>query len=500
LAANLVGFGINLVIHAIIPRGLGPKAYGDFSFLTNFFAQLMPFFSLSTSIGFYTKVSQRQDEFALISFYLQLTGLVFVILAGFVGASRFAGLSSVFWVDQNVLFVYMAAFFAMLTWTNQILSSLADACGLTVRTEIAKIAQRFVGLVIILVLFLHEQLNLINFFLYHYCILLMLMILFIWIIAGHKHTYFRQWHLTRRQIAHYAREFYHYSHPLFFYTLVGMFVGILDRWLLQKFSGSVEQGYFGLAYQIGAVCFLFTSAMTSLITREFSIAHAAGDRKEMARLFRRYIPLLYSTAAFFGCFASVQAAKLTYIFGGHSFADAAIPVMIMALYPIHQTYGQLSGSIFYATGQTALYRNIGMIYYALSLPMAYFFLAPTENYGLNAGAVGLAVKFLIVNFILVNVQLYFNARYLNLKFIKYVGHQIVCVVCLIGLAFLTRFFFDGFLGLQNSIWVSFIASGVFYTVLVAGMIYLFPIIAGLKSDDVRKMVNAATFLVQNKQE
>jgi O-antigen/teichoic acid export membrane protein len=499
LAANLVGFGINLIIYAIIPRGLGPKAYGDFSFLSNFFIQLMPFFSMSTSTCFYIKISQRQDEFSLVSFYFQLTALAFIALFFFVAVCHILGLNTLFWMNQDMHYVYMAVVFAMLTWIIQIFYQLADAYGLTVTTELAKIVQRFVGLGTIIVLFLSNQLNLNNFFLYHYSILLLLIFLLIWIIAGSKRNCFRQWRLTFSQIKKYSSEFYHYSHPLFLYTLIGVFVGILDRWLLQKFSGSVEQGYFGLAYQIGAVCFLFTSAMTSLITREFSIAHAAGDRKEMARLFRTYIPVLYSIAAFFGCFASVQAAKITYIFGGNSFAAAATPVMIMALYPIHQTYGQLSGSVFYATGQTALYRNIGMIYYALSLPMAYFLLAPSDSYGLNAGAVGLAAKFFLVNFIIVNVQLYFNSRYLNLQFFKYLGHQIFCAGCLIGFALLARIAFDLFFGLQDYILVSFIASGFFYTALVAVTLWFFPIIFGLKNDDIKKMVNAVTRLLTHKQ-
>jgi len=53
------------------------------------------------------------------------------------------------------------------------------------------------------------------------------------------------------------------------YALVGLFMGILDRWLLQVFSGSAEQRFYRVSYQSGAVRFLFTSAMTPLIRREF---------------------------------------------------------------------------------------------------------------------------------------------------------------------------------------------------------------------------------------
>jgi len=488
LSTNLVGLAVNMVIQAIIPRGLGPKAYGDFNFLSNFFWQLMPFASLSTSEGFYTKLSQRQNEFGLISFYFRFTGLAVLALFVFVITSQFTGISNTLWLGQDIRYVYMAAAWGVLTWLAMLVGQVADAYGLTVSTEIARIAQRCFGLVIILALFFLNRLNLINFFFYHYAILLLLLLLFVWI-AGHKgHSFFRDWHLSRDQVRGYIKEFYAYSHPLFILALTGMIVSILERWLLQKFAGSVQQGFFGLSYQIGAVCFLFTSAMTPLIFREFSIAFNKNDLTEIARLFRRYIPLLYSIAAFFACFACVQADKVTHIFAGGKFAGAVVPVMIMALYPIHQTYGQLSGSIFLAVGQTKLFRNIGLLYMALSLPLAYFLLAPAKQFGLNAGAVGLAIKFVVVNFLVVNVQLFFNARLLNLSFIRYLAHQIICVGFLIGIALLSKTLIDGIGVLQNRLISGFVLSGILYSSIALISVYFLPIIFGLRRNDVTRLI------------
>ena len=75
----------------------------------------------------------------------------------------------------------------------------------------------------------------------------------------------------------------------------------------------------------------------------------------------------------------------------------------MAFYPIHQTYGQLSGSIFYAASQTKLYRNIGIFSALLSVLFAFTFI-----YIFELGAVGLALTMLIVQVIGTNIQLYFK--------------------------------------------------------------------------------------------
>jgi len=488
LFANIVGLAINLVTQAIIPRGLGPKAYGDFHFLSNFFTQIVGFLDMGTSIGFYTKLSQRQRDFGLVSFYLVFTGIVSFLLLIFVGFINVTGAYTTILPDQLPFYIYLAAVWGILAWIVQVLNKMADAYGVTVSTEIAKIIQKGLGLVLILALFLMNQLNLTHFFFYHYFILVFLALAFIWVMERTDHSLRRSWRLTVAQVKTYAKEFFSYSHPLFVYALVGLIVGILDRWMLQKFGGSVEQAFYGLSYQIGAVCFLFTSAMTPLITREFAIAFGEKDLREMARLFRRYIPMLYAIAAYFACFIAVQADKVTFIMGGGKFQQATLAVMIMAFYPIHQTYGQLSGSVFYATGQTALYRNIGITFMLIGLPVTYFLIAPGHMLGLNAGATGLAIKMVAIQVVGVNVQLYFNARLLKLRFWRYIGHQIVSVACLLGVAVISMFVIDKGLGLHDKVILSFLLSGVFYTLMVIILGYVQPILFGLQRRDIHSLI------------
>ncbi|MFC1822595.1 lipopolysaccharide biosynthesis protein, partial [Thermodesulfobacteriota bacterium] len=439
LFANLIGTAILLVIACIVPRGLGPKAYGDFQFLTDFSSRVTGFLEMGTSNCFYMKLSQRNQDFGLVSFYLSFTCLMSILFMVFVGGAFAIGANTMLWPGQIPFYIYLAAIWGILSWWIQILNKVTDAYGVTVSSEIAKTIQRGIGVVFILALFLANQLNLTNYFIYHYFILLFLGMGFIVVLERTGHIFRQSWKLSVTQIKAYTKEFYNYSHPLFVIVLFALIVGIMDRWLLQFFSGSVEQGFFGLSYRIGAICFLFTSAMTPLITREFAIAFHEKDIAEMASLFRQYVPRLYSIAAYFGCFIAVQARSVTYILGGEAFQHAMLPVMIMAFFPIHQTYGQLTGSVFYATGQTFLYRNIGITFMLVSLPVTYFLIAPPENFGLGLGATGLAIKLVVLQFINVNIRLFFNSRLLHLKFMRYLGHQFLSVG-----VFLTLSFFAGF--------------------------------------------------------
>ena len=491
LSTNLIGLGIGLITQAVIPRGLGPKAYGDFSFLSNFFNRVVGFLDMGTSIGFYTKLSQRQQDFGLVSFYFLFAGIVSFFVIILVGCTNVSGAYSTLLPGQHPFYIYLAGLWGILTWLVQVLNKMADAYGVTVSTEIARIIQKGFGLALILGLFFSNQLNLTHFFFYHYFILTFVALAFIWVIRRSGRPLWGNWRLSVAQSKAYAKELYDYSHPLFVHASVGLIAGILDRWMLQKFAGSVEQGFYGLSYQIGAICFIFSSAMTLLITREFAIAFGQKDLQEMARLFRRYIPMLYAIAAYFACFIAVQADKVTFIMGGGKFQQATLAVTIMAFYPIHQTYGQLSGSVFYATGQTRLYRNIGITFMLIGLPVTYFLIAPDYMLGLNAGATGLAIRMVALQFIVVNIQLYFNSRLLGLQFWRYLSHQIVSVACLLCIAAISMFVIDKGFGLNEKVILSFLVSGIFYTLMVMILGYVRPILFGLQRRDIHSLTQSA---------
>lgn len=164
LGANLFGLLISLATQVIIPRGLGPKAYGDFSFISNFFTQIVGFLDMGTSIGFYTKLSQRQKDIGLITFYLSFAIIASIALFLFVFIAGFTSVSNKLWPDQLMFFVYLAAIWGVLCWFVQIFTKMVDAFGLTVPAELARIAQKILGLILILGLFFSNQLNLSNFF------------------------------------------------------------------------------------------------------------------------------------------------------------------------------------------------------------------------------------------------------------------------------------------------------------------------------------------------
>ncbi|MCM8805120.1 MAG: oligosaccharide flippase family protein [Candidatus Omnitrophica bacterium] len=482
LSVTLAGYAMGLITMGIIPRGLGPKAFGDFNFITNFFSQIVSFLDMGSSTAFLTKLSQRQEEKGIFVFYLYFALVITAFVMFFVIISRLFSLHMKFWPGQSMFFVYCGVIWAIMNWLANVLNQATDAYGLTVAAEMKKLYQKLFSVIVIVVLFYLNLINLKTFFLYQYFIQIFLVASFLVVLrdAGKLPS---QWNLSIQARNFYVKEFVQYCHPLFFYSLVSLLTGIFDRWILQYFGGSVQQGFYGLGFQICSLCMLFTSSLTPLFIREFAIAYARNDRDRMAFLFRRYIPLFYVITAYFSCFAATNADRVIMILAGPQYQFALIPVILMCLFPIHSTYGQLSNSVFLATDQTKLYRNIGVPFMIFGVPLTYIFIAPHHKFGLEMGATGLAIKMLLFQFLHVNICLYFNARYLKISFFRYLVHQILSVLVIGIIAIFSRFAMEKIIPGFHFI-VKLVFNGILYSGILAFLAYFYPRIFGLKQDDI----------------
>lgn len=498
LIANLAGMLMNFLIQALIPRALGPKAYGDYCFITNSFSQLTGFLDMGTSTAFYTKLSQRPDETGLVRFYAGFGAIITAVLLGFVSVAALTPASGLIWPGQQYSYLVLGAIWGIMTWVVQVVSQMTDAYGVTIQAEVAKTIQKTVALGLILLLFALQSLNLTWLFCYQFAVMLLLIGHLIYIMQ--QQGCLQQQHpVSRQEIRAYIAEFYIFSHPLVVSTIVVLLVGLFDRWFLQLYAGSVQQGFFGLSYQIGSICFLFSSAMIPLLAREFSVAFGVHDIPQMATLFRRYVPLLCALSAFFSCFVMIQAHNIVLIYSGRAFSGAVVAVQIMAIFPIHQTYGQLTSSVLYATGQTRLYRNIGIATAVAGIPLTWFLVAPVTKLGMDLGATGLALKVLIITVLAVNIQLYCTTRLLKLPFAGFIRHQIASIALFTAAAWLIDRAVSMLVSGANQHYYQFLLSGMLYTLSIAALSYRLPVLLGLTRADITDLLSRLKKLVPQQQ-
>ena len=476
LFANIISGVIGAIIIATVPKALSPVVYGQFVYLQVFFTKVIGFLDMKSSIAFFTKLSARHTRKELITFYFLYSILVLCVMSLFVYGIHTFGYSSVLLPEIPNEYIFMGLIFGFFTWFTQIFIKISDAYALTVSVELIKIWHKILSLLLLLYFVYFTAFDLVSYFYFHYIALVSFLVILSWLFI--KKKIFKNIFNFQFSIFNLTKEFTAYCSPLVVSSILGLIAGLFDIWLLQKIAGSEQTGFYGLSYSLAAMCFLFTSAMTPIITREFSKSYEEKDLDKMRKLFYRYLPMLYSLAAYFAVFISVQSENVLIIFTDEKFKNAYLVLIVMALYPIHQTYGQLSGSMFYATGQTKLIRNIAFFTIPLGIFISFGFI-----YLLDLGAVGLAYKMIFIQFIGTNIQLYFNAKFLNFKMIYFLLHQLYSVLFFVLLAYISSMVsFDSTLA-------SFVISGFIYTILVTIFTYIFPQIFGTNRFEIRAIIS-----------
>jgi len=468
---------INIFLVAIVPKALGPVSFGHFSYLQQFFSQVIAFLDAGTSTAFFTKLSAKNSRVELLVFYfifsISLFGFLFFIIYSVDGF----GYINFFLPDIPKEYIYYGVIFGIFTWITQVYIKISDAYALTVSVEIVKIIHKISILFLLLYIVNFLPFDLYTYFYFHFISLLsFLMVVSILFIK--KNIVSKKIFNLKIKYTNMIKEFYSYCSPLFIFNVIAISISLFDIWLLQTVSGSSQTGFYGLAYSIAAMCFLFTSAMTPIITREFSKSFEENDIEQVKNLFKRYVPMLYAIATFFSVFIAFQAENILAIFTDEKFKDALFVLVIMAFYPIHQTYGQLSGSLFFANGTTKLYRDIGLVSSLIGLVFSYLFI-----YHFEFGALGFGAKMILTQVIGVNIQLYFNVKLLKLKMSSFVYHQAYTLVLFSAIAYLSTLV----ISLKSNLY-EFLVCGILYTLLTAILIVIYPQIIAITKTELKQFI------------
>ena len=441
LMSNVTSILMGLVTIGLVPRALGPADYGRFEFISTNFKLVLDTLTIHVPSAFFNWVSRKghkEDADLATGVTLYFVGMVSFLFAIIIAISLMTGLHSTLWPDVPPPYLWEAFGLTLAVFAFQLCTYLADGRALTIGLEKIRLIQNTGKAVICLFLVWFGFMNLHTLF-FSQMLITGLAALFTAVWLYQEKTFalriLQPWQFPRAEIGRYASFLKAFVRPLVMLVAAGFFFNYFDRWFLQLIGGSSEYGYFGLSDRLGAVAFIFTSAMTPLLMREFAYAFEEGDTVKLISLFDR-IKIFLFIAVTLSCFLSIQSAAIVEIIGGAEFRGAILPISIMALYPIHQTFGQLSASLLIATDQTGLYSKIGLVCMFASVPITYFLMAPGTYSipGLGWGATGLAVKMVIVNVIAANIQLYYNTKFLNISFRKWLVLQLKLIGIIYAIA------------------------------------------------------------------
>ena len=369
-------------------------------------------------------------------------------------------------------------------YLSDCLTGLSDSRMATTGFEFRRMIMRIVGLIILLVLFFTNKLTILTYFFQNIFVFLIILISGV-IFLRHKNIFKFSLNISNyTNFKPILKHYITYSHPLLTLALFSFIFSFFDRWFLQVISGSVSQGYFSLAFGLSTICILFTGAMIPIFRQMITKAHGEKNVVLIQELFHKG-RLLYFISAFLSFFFIFHSNIIINLIGGSQYSSANITLLIMFFYPIHQTYGQLCGAMLLSQEKTSLYRNIGIFTAILGFIISYFLLAPSTYIipGCNLGATGLAIKFVLIQVIFVNIELYFVTKNIGLSFYKYLIYQVLVLIPIIIIGMIDRELFKNILNTNSGIlFKGFITiiSGFFMFLLAAVLCWFFPFLIGMK--------------------
>ncbi len=497
VAANAVRAAVGFVGGLLIARGLQPAGYGDFTFLLGSFAALRSFLDMGSSNAFFTFIAQknRSKKFFLLYFLWLAVQFVFsillvtIILPQTMIEKVWLGNSS-----ESILLAFTACFLQQQVWTT--VNQIAESMRKTLWIQSINIGIGIAHVFFIIIL-------------WHYCVMSISALFYLLIIEyaiaiAWAYYYFpSQILLDHNQTDNFSvrqtiREYGHFCKPLLVYSCLMFIFEFYDKWLLQRFGGSNQQGYYQIAYQFAAVSLLATSSILNILWKEIAEAYDQGDKLRVAGIYTKISRGLVMISAITSGFLIPWTREIVIIFLGPAYLTAVPVLMIMFLYPIHQAMGQIGSVMLLATENTRAYMKLGIVTSLCFFPVSYFMQAPTNFYpvpGFGLGAIGMACKSVVINIVSVNIMAWFIARISGWRYdwvFQIVG--IVSVICIGYLVKLPIKYIFGIDAISNNF--DYIIPVLCALILYSGLIFIFiwkmPWLVGLNQIDLKKFINQLT--------
>lgn len=440
---SLISFATGL----LLARWLGITEYGQMSFLLAAFTSLRGLLDLGTSSAFFTFLSQRKRSIKFIRLFWVWIFLQF-LLASF--AVLFflpdSFLVNIWKSNDRILLIlaFFATFMQGSVWN--LAAQMAEASRSTIKLQKLNTFVVFIHLMAIFFLWRFDWLAL----------------PFIFVITAIEWG-IASWIASKmyiigdtfsvddsyphnESIYSILREFVIFCRPLFIYTWISFLYEFVDRWMLQTWGGDSEQAYFGVAQQFSAIALLATTSILRVFWKEIAEAHHVGNLEVVEALYLRVSKLVYFFGAVIAGGLMPWAADILRITVGDQYIAGAATLAILLAYPMHQSIGQIGGTMAYATNNAHIQVKVGLLFMPISLMIVYFFLAPTNAAipGFGLGSEGLAIKMILVQFLSVNALNWQLSKILKIKFD--VMYQLISFLVCMGIGWLIAILMQALFG------------------------------------------------------
>ena len=480
IIGNISKSGLSFVTAMLLAKWLGPYDYGRMVFLLGSFAAFQQLIDMASSSAFFTFISQRPRSMKFIKYFwiwvlfqfLLCLLLLVLILPNSIIETIWKGEKS-----ELVILAMVASFMQNHVWN--IASQMAEAQRETVKLQKLTVIVFVIHLLAVVCLWVFGKLILpIIFF----------TLIIEWAIASFLiiNVYNLGDNITSQNKKETAssifKEFWIYCLPFIPYAWLSFAHDFGDFWMLQHWGGSKQQAYYSVANQIAAVSLLATTSILRIFWKEIAEANHRGDIQKVRFLYKKVTRILYTIGAILAGGLLPWSDEIIHLLLGSAYLGATLTFSIMIFYPVHQSLGQINGTMLFATEKSKTQVIIGMCFMASSIVVTYLVLAPKTLLipGLNLGSNGLAIKMVFMQLIVVNVMGYVVARYIGSNFdwvYQLVGLLTAIILGLISKLIITLF-------IPAHFFIQMILFSFLYMFFVLLIIYLMPWLIDVKRSEI----------------
>ena len=486
---NLLRTGISFLTGMLAARWLGPDSYGNMMFLLGTFAGLRALLDMGTASAFFTFSSQEPRSRLFVRRFFVWLGLQFVLPLVVIGLAFPDAWTMRIWHAEPrplILVAFAAAFMQGSVWPV-----VQQVCESQRRTYLAQglgVAVAFVHLVAVGCFWWFGLLGLPA---------LMGAVAIEYAIAAGVALRLLSFPDSSgdEPLGPFLRRFVTYCLPLVPFAAVSFGNEFIDRWMLQRYGGGVQQAFYSISAQLASIALIATTSILNIFWKEIAEAHHRKDHARTAALYRRVTRLLFFVGATVSGFLMPWSGELLLFILGPAYVGGAAALMIMLLYPVHQTMGQVGATMMYATERVGVQVIIGSAVMVLGMITTYFVLAPSTNSipGLGLGSAGLTVKMVGIQVISANLLAFAIARLNGWRF-DWVFQPLSLGIC-VGTGWLAHLVVSGILPGTWPLMVRIMPAGMLYCASLLAAIYWLPGLVGITRDEYTRDMRRVTAMV-----
>lgn len=477
VGTNLLRGLLSFVTGMLLARWLGPDQFGAMAFLLGTFLAIRQLLDMGSSMAFFTFMSQRLRSRRFVFYFFGWLALQFTLLLAAVGLLFPSEWVEAIWQGEQrglVLLAFAAAFMQNSLWP--VVQQASESQRRTLWVQSIAVIIWTAHLAAVTMLWLLGLLGL-----YAVFAAIAIEYLLAAIVAISRLSYAGEAEADNGSREPVLRKFLSYCAPLIPYAWVGFAYEFADRWLLQNYGGSVEQAYYQVGARFATISLVATTSILRIFWKEIAEAEYRHDHERAAVLFRKVSRSLFLMGAVIAGFLIPWTEDLLLLLLGSAYAGGALTLSIMLIYPVHQSLGQICGTMLYATERVWFLVTSGIVYSFVSIVVTYLLLAV-----LGLEAEGLAIKMVALQLIQVNVLIFIVSRIWKRRF-DWI-YQPVSLAILIAFGWLVYVIAGAVMGNVVSIIVKMLFAGFIYMLLTAGLVYSQPWLAGMERAEL--MANA----------